>query len=98
MSMALDGVPRSRSTDPITSVDAGRRAKVRESRAAVMLVLSKVDFGLTQGELEERIPEWSASRVRTAVSELVGVGLVEETGVYRLTKRKRKAQVWQLTR
>lgn len=97
-SMALDGIPRSRKTDPVTSVEAGRRARLRESQAAVLKALTEVDFGLTQGELEARLPDWSGSRIRTAVSELAEVGLVEPTGMYRKTRYGRKAQVWQLTR
>lgn len=96
--MALDGVPRSRRTDPVTSVEAGRRARLRESQSAVLRALTEVDFGLTQSELEARITDWSPSRVRTAVSELAEVGLVEPTGTYRKTRSGRNAQVWQLTR
>lgn len=95
--MALDGVPRSRKTDPVTSVDAGRRARLRESQAAVLETLAGVDFGLTQGELEARISDWSPSRVRTAVSELAEAGLVQPTGTFRKTRSGRNAQVWQLT-
>lgn len=93
-SMVLDGVsPRSRSTDPVTSVDAGRAAKLHESQAAVLDCLKSWVDG-TQGELESALPQWSPSRIRSAVSELGARGLVEATGETRPTRYGRQARVY----
>ena len=97
-SMVLDGVsPRSRSTDPVTSVDAGRAARLHASQEAVLTVMrgvSKGPSGWTQGELERWCPRWSPSRIRSAVSELEALGLVEWTGETRPTKYGRQARVY----
>ena len=93
-SMVLDGAsPRSRSTDPVTSVDAGRAANLHASQEAVLNHMRR-GGSWTQGELERVFPEWSPSRIRSAVSELVELGLVEATGETRLTRYGRKAQVF----
>lgn len=92
--MAIDGaMPRSRSTDPITSVDAGRAADLHGSQAAV-LDLMRGPYTWTQAELERGIDQWSPSRIRSAVSELVELGLVEWTGDTRPTRYGRKARVY----
>ena len=94
-SMVLDGAsPRSRSSDPVTSVDAGRSVKLHESQMAVHQRLLSLDFGGTQGELEGMLPEWSPSRIRSAVSELEALGLVEATGDTRVTRYGRRARVY----
>lgn len=95
-SMVLDGVsPRSRSMDPVTSVDAGRAAKLHASQAAVLDFLS---YGgeYTQADIEwaYRNEMWSPSRIRSAVSELVDRGLVEWTGETRSTRYGRQARVY----
>ena len=93
-SMVLDGAsPRSRSTDPVTSVDAGRAANLHASQEAVLNHM-RGGGSWTQGELERVFSEWSPSRIRSAVSELAEFGLVEATGETRLTRYGRKAQVF----
>lgn len=93
-SMVLDGAsPRSRTSDPVTSVDAGRAVNLIGSRAAVELALSGC-LELTQGELEQMLPEWSPSRIRSAVSELEADGLLEATGETRPTRYGRQARVY----
>lgn len=98
MSVVMDGVlPRSRKSDPVTSVDAGRAAKLCDSQAAVLAVMRGfgVEFGWTQCELEDRLRfDWSPSRIRSAVSELVEAGLVEATGETRPTRYGRQARVY----
>lgn len=98
-SMVLDGAtPRSRSTDPITSVDAGRAADLPGSQAMVLELLE--DLGAcTDYELEDNLKDYySPQRVRTARSELVEQGLVEYTGTTRISQRgrqrKHRARVW----
>lgn len=94
-SMVLDGAaPRSRSTDPVTSVDAGRAARLHDSQRAVNQRLLSLGLGATQGELEGMLSEWSPSRVRSAVSELEALGLVEWLGETRPTRYGRQARVY----
>lgn len=97
-SMALDGTePRSRSTDPITSVDAGRATNTVSSREQV-LALMKQGGEWTQGELEQILAyrPWTPQRIRTAVSELKKRGLVEKTGATRETRHRRKAELYRV--
>lgn len=95
-SMVLDGVAaRSRSTDPVTSVDAGRAADLCGSQAEALDCLRMFpESGLTQGELERVLWRRSPSRIRSAVSELVEMGLVEWTGETRPTRYGRQARVY----
>jgi len=98
--MALDGLyPRSRSTDPTTSVDAGREANLYDSQAYVLEFMRRGEYGtdFTQGELETFFLDWSPSRIRSAVSELEALGLVEATGETRKTKYGRAARVYRAT-
>ena len=91
----LDGVtPRSRSTDPVTSVDAGRRADLSRSQAVVLAAMRARGTGVTQYELEQYLPGLSPSRVRSAVSELAQQGLVLATNDTKTTKYGRSARVW----
>ncbi len=100
MSLAvLDGAtPRSRSTDPITSVDAGRAADLSRSQAVVLAAMRARGTGVTQEELVSFLPGLSPSRVRSAVSELAEQNLVLPTGETRPTKYGRKARVWTTTK
>lgn len=98
-SMALDGVARSRSTDPVTSVDAGRSVNVVPSQEYVFGILA--DEGpMADHELlafhTARVWPWSPQRVRSARAELVEQGRVEFSGIYRLTESGRRARVWQV--
>lgn len=95
-SMVLDGLsPRSRSTDPTTSVDAGRAADLKGSQAAVLAIVRLGKRGWAQFEIEKNLPEFSPSRVRSAVSELVERGLVVAVeGKFRETPYGRTAQVY----
>lgn len=98
MSMVLDPLPRSRSTDPVTSVDAGRQAKLHASQDAVLEFMRMSGGDWTQGELEVMVNDWSPSRIRSAVSELEALGLVEVVeGVVRKTRFGRKARVYRVT-
>lgn len=93
--MALDGVnPRARSTDPVTSVDAGRRADLNRSQTVVLAAMRARGVGVTQYELEQYLPGMSPSRVRSAVSELAQQGLVLATEETRETRYGRQARVW----
>lgn len=95
--MTLDGPnPRSRTTDPVTSVDAGRSVDLCRSQAVVLAAMRARSVGVTQCELEEFLPGLSPSRVRSAVSELAERGLVEATDETRPTKYGRQARVWEV--
>lgn len=94
---ALDGVnPRARSTDPVTSVDAGRRADLSRSQTVVLAAMRARGVGVTQYELEEFLPGLSPSRVRSAVSELAEQGLVLATEDTKITKFGRQARIWKV--
>lgn len=97
-SMVMDGAAaRSRSTDPVTSVNAGRAANLKGSQAAVFDIIRLGKRGWAQFEVEANLPEFSGSRVRSAVSELVEVGLIAPVeGKLRETPYGRKAQVYRV--
>lgn len=87
---------RSRTTDPETSVDAGNAVSGAESQRAVYAALAAVDFGLADFELEQRLAgRFSPERIRTARHELTLAGRVQFTGVYRMTRSRRRARVWE---
>jgi hypothetical protein len=100
-SMVLDGVaPRSRSTDPVTSVDAGRSVNLRESHRLVMSAF--VHPAAARGLIQEQVTHATAgivspSRARSAVSELVELGLLEWTGETRATMSGRQARIYRAT-
>ncbi|WP_336652366.1 MULTISPECIES: hypothetical protein [unclassified Leucobacter] len=93
----LDGPnPRSRVTDPVTSVDAGRAADLSRSQSVVLAAMRARGVGATHEELEQFLPGLSPSRVRSAVSELAEQGLVQATDETRNTKYGRAARVWEV--
>jgi hypothetical protein len=95
MSFTFEARQRSRTTDPITSHEAAESVSGAESQRAVLAALQAVDFGLADFELEARLfGRFSPERIRTARKELERQGRVEFTGVYRMTRARRRAQVW----
>lgn len=96
MSMVLDGLsPRSRSTDPITSVDAGRQANLSRSQSVVYAAMKAHGGELTQEEVVGMLPGLSPSRARSAVSELAERELVRATGRTKPTRYGRRAKAWE---
>jgi hypothetical protein len=101
VSMALDGAsPRTQSTHPVTSVDAGRAVALPESQTAVVMLLtsggSLADHELTALAAKNGVP-FSPQRLRTARSELAESGrVVLVDGEFRKTKSNYRAQVWDL--
>jgi hypothetical protein len=96
-SMVLDSLtPRSRSTDPTTSVDAGRAADLPRSQAVVLAAMRARGRGCTQAEVVAMLPGLSPSRARSAVSELAERGLVIATDETRPTMYGRQARVWEV--
>ncbi|POH69371.1 hypothetical protein C3B59_05635 [Cryobacterium zongtaii] len=99
--MALDGAsPRTSTSHPVTSVDAGRAVALPESQTAVLMLLtsggSLADHEMTALAAKHGI-SFSPQRLRTARSELAEAGrVVLVDGEFRLTKSKYRAQVWAL--
>lgn len=93
-----------RRTDPVTSKDAGRRAKKLAAQEYVRQTM-RVFGPMADHELVEfyaddilayRYGNFTPQRLRTARHELTGDDKeIEFTGIYRLTDRNRRAQVWQ---
>lgn len=101
MSMVLDGLaPRTRTTDPTTSVDAGRNANVRKSQREVLNILRQhgalPDYLLTAHAIAYGT-SFSESRLRSARAELVEQGKVHALPQLGTTPRGRSCQVWALT-
>lgn len=97
-SMILDGLtPRARATDPVTSVDAGRKADLSRSQAVVLAAMRARGRGCTQAEVEAMLPGISPSRARSAVSELTERGLVRVTDRTKPTRYGRQARVYEVT-
>lgn len=101
-SMALDGsTPRSRTTDPITSVDAGRAADLNRSQRQVLALFEHITRPVADHELVRTAElmglPFTAQRIRSARSELAELGrVVLVEGEFKRTKTGRRAQVWTL--
>lgn len=96
---------RTRFTDPVTSHEAAdsNTDLVKMSRTFVANLLD-LSGPLADHELVEKAeaayrawpdaPHWTPQRLRTARHELTELGVVEDTGIYRLTPSNRRAKVW----
>lgn len=103
-SMVMDGVAaRSRSTDPTTSVDAGRSVRVAHSQQYVRDTLDVfgpfadhelVEFYEADGYGQRMYGRFSPQRLRSARAELVEQGRVEFADELCLTPSGRKARIW----
>lgn len=93
--------PRTRRSDPSTSHEAADSNNVPDSRAQVLAIL-RMCGPLADHEMVDQYDllaarigvHYTPSRLRSARAELVRDGLVEYTGIDRLTPSKRCAQVW----
>ena len=85
-----------RNTDPDTSHDAAASTDTFGSRADVLHLLYW-EGPQADHEMVAAITWFTPSRVRTARHELTEQGLVEDTGIYRLTPSGRRAKVWQVS-
>lgn len=90
-----DDTARARRSDHTTSHEAADTNNVRASLGLVLALLRE-HGPMADHELVARIHTFTGQRVRTARAALVGRGLVEATGFYRLTPTGRRAQVWAL--
>lgn len=88
--------PRARRNDPIESHQAADSSNLHDSQQAVLTALA-VHKHLAAHELEALLPEWSGSRIRTALSELRDQGRVQVAkDEHRETRFGRSAQVWEV--
>lgn len=93
----LDGGPRVRKADPVSSHEAADSNKVAKSHRLVLAAMEWFDGSAAQFEAERLIAGvLSPSRVRSAFSELEALGKVRRTDEFRLTLSGRRAQVWVL--
>jgi hypothetical protein len=89
---------RVRRTDPITSHEAADTNNTARSIGLVLDILQLeplADHEVAAVALG-RGSELTGSRLRTARATLVQRGLVEATGIYRMTMHRRRANVWQV--
>ena len=97
----LELTPAARASDPETSHQAAKSvSSLREKQAAVLHVLRGCRMGLSDDgiantyALHERLPDQSPSGLRTRRSELVALGLVEDSGERVRLPSGRSAIVW----
>ena len=92
----LDGGPRVRKSDPVSSHEAADSNNLAHSHRLVAWFLR--GRRAAQFEAEECLIDegLSRSRVRSAFSEMEALGLLERTDEFRLTPSGRRAQVWVL--
>ena len=97
-SVLRDDTPRARRSDPTTSHEA---ADTNDTDKSIGLVLSALKgFGPSADhELVQMLASsgFTPQRLRTARAALVERGLVEESGIYRLTSHGRRAIVWRVS-
>lgn len=89
--------PRARKADPVTSHEAADHNDVHRSIGLVLDILRGgplTDFEIEAAASFPRGEKYTAQRLRTARAALVERGLVEESGIYRLTPHGRRAVVW----
>jgi len=94
-----DDSPRVRRTDPLTSHEASDTNDVSKSIGWVLQTLARkslADHELV-GLAEMHGLHFTGQRLRTARAALIGMGLVEPSGIYRLTENNRRAIVWQFS-
>jgi len=90
--------PRARRGDPVTSHEAADHNDVEKSLGLVLSALTA--FGPSADhELVSLLGQsgFTPQRLRTARAALVERGLVEESGIHRLTSHNRRAIVWQVS-
>lgn len=94
-----DDSPRARRTDPLVSHEAADTNSVLRPRVWVLETLTRqplADHELVETARDEGV-RYTPQRLRTARAELVRAGLVEESGIYRMTENNRRAIVWQFS-
>lgn len=87
---------RTRQRDPLTSHRAADLANLPDSQRDVLKKL-RVYRMLAAFELESLLPQWSPSRIHTALGELADRGYVKRLDRFRVTPYGRQAHVWGLS-
>jgi hypothetical protein len=105
--LVLDGTsPRSRTTDPVTSVDSGRAADLNASQREVLAMFvsgsAMADHQLV-ALAESNGTIFTPQRLRSARAELTEFGLLDQYAphgepLFRYTERGRLAHVWALAK
>ena len=100
--LVLDGVtPRARTTDPTTSVDAGRVANLTASQRLVLDIFTRqrgplADHQLVAWAEGTSRENFAPSRIRSARSELTELGVIVLAEGTVKTPRGIRAQLWRL--
>lgn len=82
-----------------TSIEAGRSISPEEISQTQARIVDVLQEGpLTDEEIQARLPDVSPSSLRTRRSELVTLGLVEESGEFRASSSGRRMTVWRVHR
>lgn len=100
MSNTILDHPVARSTDPITSFEAGEGTNARQISHSTVLCLLLTHGEATQGHIVEdahelRVPA-KEQRIRSAFTELERLGFTRRTGDYDESGSRRK-ELWALT-
>ena len=91
-----DDSPRVRRSDPATSHEAADTTNVLKPRRWVLETLAREPFAdheLVEIALNLGL-HFTPQRIRTARAELTRMGLVEESGIFRMTESNHRAIVW----
>lgn len=95
----FDDSPRVRRNNPATSHEAADHNNVKHSIGLVLDILRGgplADFEIETVAIN-RGWTYTGQRLRTARAALVEKGLVEKSGIYRLTVNGRRSIVWAVT-
>lgn len=97
-----DDAPRARKSDPVTSHEAAdaTAGSVMASQRAVAWIFENEEHPMTAVEVEHKarlyaLP-YSESRVRSCLSELVELGVLERDGFIRRKGDVRRRQLWRM--
>lgn len=95
---------RVRLSDPITSHESADGNDIHGARDEVLFYLGLhpladhelIDMFERDYKISGALKHYTPQRLRTARKELVDMGRVEATGIYRLTATGGRANVWQI--
>jgi hypothetical protein len=94
----LDPVRKARTTDPITSHRAARQHAVHRGNQRGEILLAHSTVGaMTDDECQQLLSHIRLNSLTTRRSELLAMGLLEDSGERRLTVAGSDAVVWKIT-